>query len=132
MSSFPPLDGIRVLVVDDVLEVREAVGDILMALGATVTLEGHAPDALETLIRERPDVLVSDISMPVHDGFWLITAVRALAERDGGATPAAALTGNVSAEARAAVLRAGFQYHVPKPFDPKHLAGVIALLALKP
>src|SRR5437773_2380264 len=52
--------------------------------------------------------------------------------RSGGATPAAALTGFTGPEHRASILRAGFQYHVEKPVTLQQLAGVVALLALKP
>ena len=132
MSLGPTLRGIKVLVVDDNDAVREMLTEVLTDLGATVTAEASADVALATLTRERPDVLLSDIAMPGHDGLWLITQVRRLPAHKGGETPAAALTGNVLAEHRAAILRAGFQYHVPKPFSPAQLAGIIALLALKP
>ncbi len=42
-----------------------------------------------------------------------------------------ALTGLYSAEARARLLRAGFQYHVPKPVDARRLTAVVAMLAVK-
>ena len=130
--SLPTLHGIKVLVVDDNDAVREMLMDLLTHLGATVTAEVSADLALATLIRERPDVLLSDIAMPDHDGLWLIAQVRRLPVHQGGETPAAALTGNVLAEHRATILRAGFQYHVPKPFSAAQLAGIVALLALKP
>jgi CheY-like chemotaxis protein len=41
------------------------------------------------------------------------------------------VTGHVTAEDRASVLRAGFQFHVAKPVDPSRLVGVVAILALK-
>jgi len=128
----PTLYGIKVLVVDDNPLVREMLATGLARFGATVTAEVSADVALATLTRERPDVLLSDIEMPGHDGFWLISQVRILPAHRGGETPAAALTGNVMAEHRATILRAGFQYHVPKPFSAAHLAGIVALLALKP
>ena len=131
MNAGPALDGIRVLMVDDLEDMTAPLAEILTMFGATVLVEASAGAALATLKRERPDVLLSDISMPEHDGFWLIAQVRSLPEADGGATPAAALTGKVLANDRAQVLRAGFQYHVPKPVDPDHLAGIVALLALK-
>jgi CheY-like chemotaxis protein len=125
------LHGIRVLLVDDLALIRTALGAVLTSLGAIVSVEPSAAGALETIRRERPDVLVSDISMPDHDGLWLIAQVRALPEGDGGAIPAVALTGMVSAEDRAEVLHAGFQYHLPRPANMARLAGVIALLALE-
>jgi CheY-like chemotaxis protein len=69
--------------------------------------------------------------MPGEDGYWLIKAVRALSIAHGGGTPAAAVTGHVTAEDRASVLRAGFQFHVAKPVDPSRLVGVVAILALE-
>ena len=43
-----------------------------------VTAVGSADEALEVLMRERPDVLVSALAMPDKGGYWLIGRVRAL------------------------------------------------------
>jgi CheY-like chemotaxis protein len=49
-----------------------------------VTESASARDALDVLRQERPDVLVTDLSMPPgEDGYWLIAAVRALATAHG-------------------------------------------------
>src|SRR3989449_10194712 len=113
LADGPRLDGVRVLVVDDMRSVRQVVTDILECAGATVTAVDSAEDALDILQRERPNVLLSDLSMPEgKDGYWLIGQVRALPPERGGTTPAAALTGYTGPEHRASVLRAGFQYHV--------------------
>ena len=126
------LGGIRVLVVDGSNLVRATVTAMLEHYGAAVTAVASADEALEALQRERPDVLVSDLAMPGKGGYWLISQVRALPPERGGATPAAALTGFTGPEHRASILRAGFQYHVEKPVTLQQLAGVGALLALKP
>ena len=126
------LGGIRVLVVDGSNLVRATVTAMLEHYGAAVTAVASADEALEALQRERPDVLVSDLAMPGKGGYWLISQVRALPPERGGATPAAALTGFTGPEHRASILRAGFQYHVEKPVTLQQLAGVVALLALKP
>ena len=137
MRAHPPqndgvyLGGVSVLVVDDSKLVRAAVTAMLEHYGAAVTAVGSADEALETLERERPDVLVSDLAMPDKGGYWLIGKVRALPPERGGATPAAALTGFTGPEHRASILRAGFQYHIEKPVTLERLAGVVALLALK-
>ena len=127
----PRLDGVRVLVVDDASYVREVVKAILEQHGATVTAVGTAGEALATLQAERPDVLLSDLAMPRHGGYWLIGQVRALPPALGGATPAAALTAFAGPEHRASILRAGFQYHIEKPVGASALAGIVAILALK-
>ena len=131
-SPTPALQGIKVLVVDDNALVREMLAASLARLGAVVTAEVSADGALATLTRERPDVLLSDIDMPEHDGFWLIGQIRILPAHRGGDTPAAAITGKVLDEDRAAILNAGFQCHVPKPVDIDQLAEIISLLAFKP
>src|ERR1043166_802270 len=131
IADAPHLHGIRVLVVDDMRYVREVVTEILERDGATVTAVGTAEEALEVLQRERPTMLLSDLSMPGKGGYWLIGQVRALPPERGGATPAAALTAYTGPEHRASVLRAGFQYHVAKPVSMQELIGVVAILALK-
>src|SRR3989441_2920401 len=78
LSDGPRLDGVRVLVVNDMRPVRQVVTDILECAGATVTAVDSAEDALDVLQRERPNVPLSDLSMPEgKDGYWLIGQVRA-------------------------------------------------------
>ncbi len=125
------LGGVRVLLVDNCKYVRAMVVAMLEDYGATVTAVGTADEALETLERERPEVLVSALAMPDKGGYWLIGKVRALPPERGGSTPAAALTGFTGPEHRASILRAGFQYHIEKPVTPDNLSGIVALLALK-
>jgi CheY-like chemotaxis protein len=125
------LDGVRVLVVDDDEATRYLTRTTLERAGAIVTESEVARDALNILQQERPDVLISDLSMPGEDGFWLIRAVRGLSISHGGGTPAAALTGHVTADDRARVLRAGFQIHIAKPVDLMRLVSIVAILVLK-
>ena len=116
---------------DDAIEaVRGALTHILELRGATVTAVSWADEALEVVQRERPGVLVSDISMPARAATGS-SARFALSEERGGATPAAALTGYTGPEHRASLLRAGFQYHIEKPVQLRALIGIVAILALK-
>jgi CheY-like chemotaxis protein len=131
LNDGPRLDGVRVLVVDDVRAVRDVVTHILSQDGAKVTAVGSAEEALAALQGERPDVLLSDLAMPGKGGYWLIGRVRALPPERGGVTPAAALTAFSGPEHRASVLRAGFQLHVEKPIGLDALVEVVATLALK-
>jgi CheY-like chemotaxis protein len=126
----PPLTGVRVLVAEDAPYVRQAVTDMLKSAGAAVTAVDSAEAALAALQAERPDVLLSDLSMPGQGGYWLIDQVRALPPERGGATPAAALTAHIGSEHRAKVLKAGFQYHLEKPLGLRELVGIVAVLAL--
>jgi PleD family two-component response regulator len=58
------LEGVTVLIVDDVPQILTTVRAILERYGATVTAVGSADDAFEALQRECPNVLLSDLSMP--------------------------------------------------------------------
>lgn len=89
------------------------------------------PEALESLERERPNVMLPDIEMPGEDGYALIRKVRALPPDRNGQTPAAALTGLGTSADRARVLQAGFQDHVAKPVDAGQLVRIVTTLAVK-
>ena len=130
-EDLPSLVGVRVLVVDDTSSVLDILTAVLQQNGATVTATCTAEEALRLLEDVRPHVLLSDLEMPEKDGYWLIREVRALPPERGGSTPAACLTGRIDAADRARVLRAGFQYHIPKPVDVRKMLGIVALLEMK-
>lgn len=125
----PDLHGVAVLVVEDEVETRDLVATVLTACGARVTTAASADEALQEVGRARPDVVVSDIGMPNGDGYELIRRLRLLDPAEGGATPAAALTAAAATTDRRRALEAGFEVHVAKPFEPAHLARVVATLA---
>ncbi len=125
----PSLASLRVLVVDDDPDTREAVRLLLEQAGAEVVSAGSADEALEALQRAPPDVLVSDIAMPGRDGYDLIRQVRLLAPERGGRVPAAALTAFTQIEHRREALVAGYQVWLPKPVEPTALTEAVARLA---
>jgi signal transduction histidine kinase/ActR/RegA family two-component response regulator len=128
-TDLPRLENLRVLVVDDESDTREILTIILTQCGAELRAASNASDALESLKRWRPDVLVSDVGMPGEDGYLLISRVRALRPEDGGRTPAVALTGYAGPEARLRLLSAGYNMHVTKPVELSELVMVVASLA---
>ena len=127
-SSSAALTGVRVLVVEDNTDARELLALALADAGAEVSSAASAGEAMETLQRLKPDVLVSDIQMPDEDGYTLIRKVRALAPNAGGQIRAAALTAYTRTEDRARALRAGFQAYVAKPVQVDELVAVVANL----
>ena len=130
----PPLDGLRVLVVDDHRDSREMIGAVLGEGGASVQLAGSVDEALQRLQQWQADVLISDLGMPGLDGFDLIRAVRAQ-EDAGESSPrltAVALSAYASAEDQARALAAGFQDYAAKPIDPADLVAVVARTARRP
>jgi len=127
-----PLDGLKILVVDDDPDALELTTAILESSGAGVRRCFAAPEALDALREWRPDVLVSDIEMPGEDGYSLIRKVRALDPAQGGRTPAIALTAYGRTQDRILSLAAGYSMHVPKPVDPGELTTIVASVAARP
>lgn len=127
--SGPSLSGLRVLVVDDEPDARELIQTLLEEAGAAVRVAASAADALAIVECERPDVLVSDIGMPLQDGHALIARLRALDAASGGTIPAIALTAYARAEDKAKAIAAGFTAHIGKPVDPADLLAAVAHLA---
>lgn len=123
------LDGVRVLVVESEPQVRELVADVLGQCGARVTAVDSALKGLAMLKQETPDALVSSLSLPDRDGYWLIREIRNLPPEQGGEVPAAAFTGSTALEDQQNALRAGFQVHLSKPADLRKLAEVVAFLS---
>ncbi|HEV2272178.1 MAG TPA: hybrid sensor histidine kinase/response regulator [Steroidobacteraceae bacterium] len=111
------LSGLSILVVDDELEARSVVAEMLQLGGASVTITDSAPAALRQLQAHGAhfDIVVSDIGMPVEDGYSLVRKLRS--SQAGRRMLAIAVTGYASRSDVAAAIDAGFDLHVPKPVD---------------
>lgn len=116
-----PLAGIHVLVVDDDDDARDVFKTVCSFLGALTTTSESATSALGVLARVRPDVIITDIMMPGHDGYWLLEQVRAF----DGRIPVLAITANKLADLRA------FDGGTYKPIDLEQLTDLV-LDALPP
>ncbi len=127
-SASIELAGVRILLVEDELDSREILRQMLSLSGAMVEAVGSVAEAMIAFEHARPDVLLSDIGMPIEDGYSLIRRVRALVPERGGKVPAAAITAYATAEDRERALAAGFQLHLSKPVDPERLSAAIARL----
>jgi signal transduction histidine kinase/CheY-like chemotaxis protein len=124
------LTGIRVLIVDDDAEIRDALKFLLERYGAEVAAAGSAAEALAALERSMPDVLLSDVALRGESGYELM---RQIAAREGGGTlPAAALSGFSREQDRQRALAAGFRMHLEKPVEPEALISAVARLAGRP
>jgi signal transduction histidine kinase/DNA-binding response OmpR family regulator len=119
------LDGVKVLVVDDEPDSRELLMTILTNCGSDVRCSDSAETAMQEFKVWNPDLLVSDIGMPIEDGYSLIRRVRNLASHHAR-IPAVALTAYATDEDRSQALSAGFQMHVPKPIEPESFVTSIA------
>ncbi len=112
----PDLSGKRILVVDDDVDSREIAAQALAGTGAAITEASSGQQALDELNGQLFDVLICDLAMPGMDGYELLRRIRR-AHADGSPSLAIALTALASDADRRAVLDAGFDDHVAKPFN---------------
>ncbi|MFM2419665.1 MAG: hypothetical protein RL385_4388, partial [Pseudomonadota bacterium] len=119
----------RVLVVDDDVETRDTVAEVLRNHGAAVWVAASASEALARIEQGALDLLVCDIAMPGEDGYSLIRRIRSRGPERHGDIPALALTAFAGAENRALALAAGFQQHLAKAVDGEQLTQALVVLA---
>jgi signal transduction histidine kinase/ActR/RegA family two-component response regulator len=123
------LDGLRILVVDDDEETRDGFAVMLQSLGANVRTTASAAEGFKALAEFKPDVLLCDVAMPDEDGYSFIRKIRKLKPRQGGKTPAIAVTAYAGAEDVRRAVEAQFNMHIAKPADMVSLSHAIANLA---
>ncbi|MFZ5896148.1 MAG: ATP-binding protein [Myxococcota bacterium] len=121
------LSKIQVLLVDDESDTLDVTRYLLEGAGATVETADSAAAALEVIQKRPVDVLVSDIGLPVQDGFALMREVRARGFA-ADTLPAIALTGYASSSDARRSTAAGFQMHMAKPVDAQALVRAIKAL----
>ena len=105
------LAGVRVLVAEDDVTNQAVVRRQLAVLGCEATVVGDGQQALQALKADRFDVILSDLHMPVLDGYGLIRAIR-----DGGhKLPVLAFTADALRGESQRALAAGFDAYLTKP-----------------
>jgi len=120
------LPGLTVLVIDDALDSLELVQAVLAPSQARILTATGAQEALRLIALHRPDLIISDIGMPVIDGFEFIRKVRALPDRLIASVPVIALTAFSRKEDEQKVLAAGFDEFLAKPLVPAALLQTVA------
>lgn len=118
------LRGVLVLVIDDHRDTRDMFSEGLSAVGAEVLSAASGSDALRLAEKSLPTVVVVDIAMPEHDGFWFVAELRNLT--GGDAIPAIAVTGTPLDLLPQSAKDVGFVRALLKPVDPLVLADIVA------
>lgn len=129
IKSFPKLDCVKILVIDDDPDTRELMQATFEGCNAFVKVAGSAREGLEAFECSRPDIVISDIGMPGEDGYAFIRKLRAM-EQDGR-VPAIAVTGYAFPEEGTDAISAGYQMRVTKPIEPYNLVRIVAKLYRK-
>jgi putative two-component system response regulator len=127
LAARPP--KATVVVIDDTPEIRNVIANLLRD-EYTVHKAGDGVSGLELVRRERPDVIISDVSMPNLDGFELCRLLKS--DADTRLTPLILVTGNAEREYRLKVMEAGAVDFLTKPIDTAELrTRVRSLVRLK-
>ena len=117
-----------VLVVEDNDENWDMLSRRLLRRGYTVIRAADGQEAVDMAARERPDLILMDVSLPVMDGLEATRRIRARPETQ--TTPIIALTAHATAADRDKALQAGCDDYHTKPVElPRLLAQMEALLA---
>jgi CheY-like chemotaxis protein len=110
------LQGWNVLVVDDEPDSLEVASRLLRHYGATVALATNGQEALDQIKLNRPTLVISDLSMPVLDGWGLIYELKL--NRATIDLPVIALTAHAMVGDRQRAISAGFHNYLVKPLTP--------------
>jgi DNA-binding NarL/FixJ family response regulator len=113
----------RLLVVDDEPNLLRAVAAVLRGEGFDVMTARNGKDALLAIARSLPDLIVSDVRMPVMDGYKLARQLRTAPHTK--LIPIVFLTAKDETEDRVEGFRSGVDVYLTKPFEPDELIAVI-------
>lgn len=110
-----------VLIVEDDLELREALADTLELANISYLLAGNGEEALEQLKRKSADMVVSDVNMPGMDGHELLKQLR----QTHPGLPVALITAFGQVERAVDAIRNGAVDYLMKPFEPEQLIELV-------
>ena len=113
-NCFLSLKGLKILLVDDDADSREAFSLTLKQHGAEVIAVESVKQALAEYDRQELDILISELAMPEDDGYSLIDTIRN-SEKEKSSILAIALTACASKEDKQRAYSAGFNLHISKP-----------------
>lgn len=120
----------RILVVDDDRRIRDAIIALLEGEDVETFPAANGQEALDLFTELAPDLVVSDVDMPIMNGFELCRMLKSTP--DGRLTPVILVTGLSAVDDRVAGIEAGADDFISKPFEEVALlARVRSLLKLK-
>ncbi|WP_029460340.1 diguanylate cyclase [Solidesulfovibrio alcoholivorans] len=124
LQKYRPLSRLHILVVEDDFLAREQMGLMLSRFAGRLTTAVDGAEGLERFKYERPDIVVTDISMPRMDGLDLAEAVKAMDK----ATPVVLVTAHSDTAFFLRSIAIGVDGYVVKPVEAESLLGLLARL----
>ncbi|MGH8219840.1 MAG: response regulator [Steroidobacteraceae bacterium] len=114
----------RILAVDDSAAMRQMVGITLTGAGHDVQQAADGREALAIAERQKFDLVITDVNMPVMDGLTLVRHLRNLPSYRG--VPLLVLTTEATTERKLEGKAAGATGWLVKPFNPDRLLATVA------
>ena len=121
-----PEAPLRLLVVEDVPVNRELIATLLSPFDIELATAENGLEAIEAMQRERFDLVLMDVQMPVMDGLAATRVIRNLPTPDARSTPIIAMTANVLPDQVQRCLDAGMDDHIGKPISPAGLLNALS------
>ena len=124
----------RIIIVEDEIKIREGMGKLIESLTDHIVL-GEASDGeegLDLVLRFKPDLVITDIRMPVMDVCEAARRIRALGRPDTDRVPIIAMTANAFSEDVKQSLDSGMNAHIAKPVEPQKLYQILCEYLLAP
>jgi CheY-like chemotaxis protein len=122
----PQHSEVRLLVVDDLIDNRHLLRELLQPAGFVVHEAVHGLDALQQLEQHHPHAVLMDMRMPVMDGYEATRRIKTSAT--GQHTPVVAVTASALTEDRQSVLDCGVDAFLQKPIHPDVLFATLTQL----
>jgi PAS domain S-box-containing protein len=122
------LAGLRIVVVDDIEDERELISAIFVQHGGTVEVADSVRAAIALVRSFHPDVVVTDVAMPVQDGYVLLRELRNDRDPVIASVPIVAVTAQARTEEGRRAIAAGFNQYISKPVEIMLLPSVVAAL----
>lgn len=113
----------RVLAVDDTITFRMMLANCLRKGGHHVIEAENGKEALEKLLADPPDIVITDLNMPVMNGLEFIESARQ--EHAGQALPMLLLTTEVAEHLKQRAREVGATGWLTKPFDPAQILRLV-------
>ena len=119
MAENITLSSVTILIVEDDPVTQKTVAIIMARAGYASTFASNGVEALEKVVENPPDLIISDVMMPEMDGFTFLYALRSNPQTAN--IPIILLTARDSGDDIIDGIDMGANDYIPKPFDPNTL-----------
>ena len=107
----------KIIIVEDTYDDQQVVSHLLKHFGITVFVAHNGNECLDMLRSVEPTCIVTDLAMPLRDGWQTLQAIRS--EPRTAHIPIVAITAYYAGDVAKSAIEAGFDGFFPKPLNPR-------------